>query len=107
MKTFKIVGQDLSDGYHTFDELYEHRVCLFLALCSSLKEKVYYKLDYDEWFCIYLELDEGQISYHVPNKYKIYAEKNFKYSPDHEFDGHTSDQVLARLTEYTFLRGDK
>lgn len=27
----------VSDGYHTFKELYEHRVTLFVALCNSLK----------------------------------------------------------------------
>lgn len=32
-KTFKIQNNDISDGYHTFDELYEHRVLLYLNLC--------------------------------------------------------------------------
>lgn len=26
---------EVSDGYHTFDELYEHRVALFIALCNQ------------------------------------------------------------------------
>lgn len=34
-KAFKIVGNDLSDGYHTFDELYDHRCLLFLAWMHS------------------------------------------------------------------------
>lgn len=96
-KIFKIVGNDISDGYHTFDELYEHRVILYLSLCMSKKEKCYYKKDYEKWFCIYLETDHGQVSYHVPNKFLGIAEKNFTYSPDHKFDGHTSSDVIARL----------
>ncbi len=26
----------ISDGYHTFDELYEHRIILFIALCKKI-----------------------------------------------------------------------
>lgn len=29
----------LSDGYHSFDELYEHRLVLFIALCNQLAER--------------------------------------------------------------------
>ena len=28
---------DISDGYHTFDELYDHRITLYLSLIASLK----------------------------------------------------------------------
>lgn len=105
MKSFKIVGNDLSDGYHTFDELYEHRVILYLSICVLNKEKCFYKKDYDSWFCVYLETDHGQISYHVPNKYLSIAEKHFTYSPNHKFDGHTSEKVLDRLS-LEFLKED-
>lgn len=96
-KTFKIVGNDISDGYHTFDELYEHRVALFLALCNQNGTRVFYKQDYEEWFCIYLELPCGQISYHVPNKFLPWAKERFTHSPNHEFDGHKSPDVIGRL----------
>ena len=26
----------ISDGYHTFDELYDHRITLYIALCKSM-----------------------------------------------------------------------
>ena len=29
---------DASDGYHTFTELYEHRIALFIALCRARSE---------------------------------------------------------------------
>ena len=29
---------EVSDIYHTFDELYDHRIELFIALCKSLKK---------------------------------------------------------------------
>lgn len=92
-----MVTGETSDGHHTFNELYEHRVRLYLALCYQLGNKVFYKKDYDEWFCIYLETERGQISYHVPNKWLPFAEACFTHSPDHKFDGHTGADVLERL----------
>lgn len=96
-KSFKIVGDDISDGYHTFSELYEHRCALFVALCLAQPEKCAWKHDYPGWLCLYLETPRGQVSYHVPNKWldvigpKIIQDQNYKW------DGHTSAQVLERL----------
>lgn len=28
---------EVSDGYHTFDELYDHRITLYIALCRTFK----------------------------------------------------------------------
>lgn len=100
MKQFRIVGDDISDGYHTFDELYEHRVALYLRLCKEAGYRVSFKLDYEQWFCVYLSLPEGQISYHVPNKLLPMVKamganeipKNFEY-----WDGHKSEDVIKRL----------
>lgn len=97
MKTFQIKGNDLSDGYHTFDELYEHRCLLFLNLCFSEGSKCYWKPHYEGWFVLYFESPFGQISYHIPDKYLPIAEKYFTRDDEHKWDGHTSDEVLARL----------
>ena len=59
----------------------------------------HWKLDPDEegWFILYAELNEGQISYHLPVKYLslvgtlIGEDKNIKW------DNHTSDDVVKRL----------
>lgn len=90
-------GTKISDGYHTFDELYDHRCLLFLNLCLMNKEQCFFKIDYAEWFCLYWESPVGQISYHLPNKWLAIAEKNFTHSPGHTFDGHTSSDVIERL----------
>lgn len=29
----------ISDGYHTFNELYQHRMTLFSIICNTYKEK--------------------------------------------------------------------
>lgn len=97
-KNFKIVGNDISDGYHTFDELYEHRCLLFINLClAAVNFKSAWKQDYETWFCLYLETPQGQISYHIPNKYLFLIEDKIPFEPDYKWDGHTSETVLERL----------
>ena len=88
-----------SDGYHTFDELYEHRCMLFILLCLSNPKKSAWKTDYDGWFCLYLELPTGQISYHVPNKFLPYVWNKLTVKPDYKWDGHTSEVALERIKE--------
>lgn len=98
-KTFKIVNGDLSDGYHTFDELYEHRCLLFINLCLSHSDKAYWRPHYEGWPLIGMELPSGQVTYHVPEKYLPLFERQIgKGGP--EWDGHTSNDVIERLTEF-------
>ena len=107
-KTFKIVGNDMSDGYHTFDELYEHRVLLYLNLCLHAPDMCAFKCDYEDWFCLYLESPCGQISYHLPNKYLDVVKKHgIKEDPTYKWDGHDSKKVIERLTEYLGCLSDK
>ncbi len=98
-KTFKIVDGDLSDGYHTFDELYNHRCLLFLNLCLRDPENCYWKPDFVDWFCLYWETPEGQISYHIPETLLSYVEGKIKRDDHHLFDGHTSKDVVYRLQQ--------
>lgn len=109
----------ISDGYHTFDELYEHRITLFIALCKKIQKPLYcgdmrrYSDErivwcsikhsdgtkYDEWFILGINKGKGkQITYHLPIKYWDevckFADK-LKKAPD--FDGHTPEDVLERL----------
>ena len=93
----------VSDGYHTIEELYEHRHLLYLLYVISQignYDDIYYKEeDYPGWFILYIEITEGQISYHLPNKYlKIVKAQGIKKAPDdYKWDGHTSKDVLERL----------
>jgi hypothetical protein len=103
-KTFKIVGNDISDGYHTFDELYEHRCLLFLAWLSSDGQpaNTYWVADHFEgWDLVVTHLRGFQISYHVPIKYRRITEALPKREiADHNWDGHTSANVIARLINW-------
>jgi len=101
--------QNISDWYHTFWELYKHRIHLFIALCKSLqahntiswksiKSKLHYDwTSFDWWFIIQLKTPKWQISYHLPNEY--WDKCNFIETVEkaNEWDWHTSNDVLDRL----------
>jgi len=104
---------EISDGYHTFNELYEHRNLLFLNLCKILYDEYSYDIfwnnngDCEGWFCLYLIVNtrqpdgsyiEKQISYHLPEEYKKYI--YFKYK-ECAWDGHTSKDVINLLKDFS------
>lgn len=121
MKPVEFIGQDnmqVSDGYHTMDELYEHRIALFIALCevysgldivsARVKGKKFFDVwrskfhsdggNYEGWFVLGIGKEKGkQITYHLPMK--EWETTNFAETLDKapEYDGHTSKDVLERL----------
>ena len=93
---------DVSDGYHTFNELYNHRHLLWINLlhCNPTQAFKTRKDDnnktMDGWFIAGMYTDYGQITYHLPDEYwpllnVCEIEKNFDY------DGHSSLDTLKRL----------
>lgn len=109
---------DVSDGYHTIEELYDHRITLYIALCRELQrpgtwvgetltpEKPVWRsklhhdsTGYDGWFMLAIGKEPGkQITYHIPlSRWNEtdFAE-TFEKAPV-PFDGHTSADVLERL----------
>lgn len=91
------INGETSDGYHTFNELYEHRVLLWINLCLLLPKYSYVIEEHFEgWFLLGMETEYGQISYHCPNKYLELINGITRRSP--EFDGHKSQDVIERLT---------
>ncbi len=104
MKTFQIKDNDISDGYHTFGELYDHRIALFLKLCRMHRGGCFWRQDAEtpDWVIVYCYLDspvdDEQISYHIPAKYVTAFEYwGIKHDPDHKWDGHNSADVVERL----------
>ena len=115
-KLIRAEGENLevSDGYHTFDELYEHRVVLWIALCKILYADPQYQTgqkadvwrsklhsdgtSFDGWFIMGIGRNKGeQITYHLP--ISKWEDTNFAETRDKapEFDGHTSADVLERI----------
>jgi hypothetical protein len=66
------VNGNTSDGYHTFNELYEHRIALFIALvlCNPLiswRSKLHDDgTSFEGWFIAGMHLPTGDITYHLP-----------------------------------------
>lgn len=95
----------ISDGYHTFDELYEHRVTLFACLANRNKKnawKSYFHSDgtsYEGWFIAGMTLPTGQITYHIPLRdWDRFQVKEFDRAL--AWDGHTPNDVLERLRKW-------
>lgn len=92
----------ISDGYHTFDELYHHRCLLFAALLGaypsmSWKSRLHFDAtEYKDWFIAGLDLPTGQITYHLPAwMWKMTRARIVPKAPS--WDGHTSEDVCTRL----------
>lgn len=127
MKTAKAINQSIdfgkksgrldtnliSDTYHTFGELYEHRVQLFVTLCNLAyrshgngaygipwKSKLHHDgTSWAGWFIAGIGTEKGkQISYHLPIE-KWDELRVVVYDKAPEWDGHTPADVLERLKE--------
>ena len=94
----------LSDGYHSFDELYEVRCLLFIALIKAHPEKSWRASanhdgqKWEGWFVCGINPEKGkQVTFHLPEKFwsKLDGIETHEINP--YFDGHTSADVLARL----------
>ena len=101
---------ELSDGYHTFNELYEFRKMYNAALFNEWAAQGRYEVHKShrhndgklcfgnpDWFIVVAILPTGQISNHYKLKdwdlFKCEETKTAKYP----FDGHTPKDVLQRL----------
>lgn len=100
----------LSDGYHTFDELYEFRKMYNAALFNEWAAQGKYAVhkskrhfDGEEcfgggWFIVVASLPTGQISNHYEMKdWDLFNIRETERALC-EFDGHTSKDVVARLS---------
>lgn len=102
--TYKIVYGKLSDGYHTLDELYDHRRLLFLAwvLSDGNPGHAYWVAQhYPGWDLVVTHVRGQQISYHVPICYRdIVRGLPEKTVSEHVWDGHTAADVAKIIREY-------
>lgn len=93
---------DISDGYHTFYELYMHRAHLFAALVGAYPEQSWKSKKhadgtmYDDMFIVGMMTPRGMITYHQEMRdWKLFRCKELEFAPEH--DGHSPDDVLYRL----------
>ena len=104
----------ISDGYHTFGELYDHRIILYLSLLSAIKNDPKFDVWYsdthdndskwDGWLIVGIN---DKITYHINSSYEHYlismGIKFIERAP--KWDGHTSADVLERLINAFILGG--
>ena len=98
---------DLSDGYHTFNELYHHRAILFSVICNVFKNRAWKSKKhhdgtmYDGMFIVGIDTPKGQATYHydIDPYWDIFQVKELSNAP--EWDGHTPDEAINRISTLT------
>ncbi len=112
-----------SDGYHTFEELYETRLAYNVALFNEwasqaeytssgfeilpVKHDVHKSTRHNDgelcfgggWFIVVANLPSGQISNHYEMKHWDLFRVPIAEKAKYEWDGHTSEDVIKRLKE--------
>jgi len=94
---------DLSDGYHTFNELYYHRMVLFAVICNTYTERSWksWKHDdgtmYDEYFIVGVETKEGHYTYHYhKDHWDLFKVVEYEFAP--KWDGHKPEDITRLLS---------
>lgn len=93
---------NISDGYHTFSELYDHRCLLFVWLMNiqpdaSFKTRKHKDgTQYNGWFIGIINTPHGEISYHLPDKLWD-ACKVSEVEKHDSYDDSNHNDILQRL----------
>ena len=116
LKVENIDMGEVSDGYHTFNELYEYRLLYNASMFNELAKQGLYnvhksKLHSDgtipfgdeNWFIVQAELPTGQISNHYEMKDWDLFQVPIKEKAN-QYDGHTPQDVAKRLREFLTIK---
>ena len=95
---------EVSDGFHTFNGLYEQRMILFAALVKAYKDKAWKSYRHEDgeycfgggWFIVGIDTHEGSYTYHYENKYWDMFDCIDLPRAKH-WDGHTEADAEVRL----------
>lgn len=94
---------DISDGSHTFNELYHHRMILFATICntySGYSWKSWYHHDgtmYEDYFIVGINTPNGQYSYHYhKDNWGYFNVKEISNAPI--YDGHVPSDIDRLLS---------
>ena len=95
---------ELSDGFHTFNGLYEQRMILFAALVKAYKGRAWKSYRHEDgeycfgggWFIVGIDTPEGSYTYHYENKYWDMFDCVDLPRAKH-WDGHTEEDAETRL----------
>lgn len=95
---------EVSDGFHTFNGLYEQRMILFAALVKAYKDKAWKSHRHENgeycfgggWFIVGIDTPNGSYTYHYENKYWDMFDCVELPRAKH-WDGHTEADAETRL----------
>lgn len=95
---------EVSDGFHTFNGLYEQRMILFAALVKAYKNKAWKSYRHEDgeycfgggWFIVGIDTPEGSYTYHYENKYWEMFDC-VELPRGKHWDGHTEEDAETRL----------
>lgn len=100
-----MITGETSDGYHTFNELYDHRRVLTTALFNldpsrCFKSKLHADgTMYDNYFIVGILTQEGYATYHYHIDYfNDFICEELVNAP--EWDGHTSQDSINRIAAH-------
>jgi hypothetical protein len=93
------INGSTSDGYHTFDELYFHRMILFSVICNQNSNKAWKSRKHsdggmfgDDWFIVGIKTPLGEYSYHYKmDCWEYFNVEILPFAP--EWDGHQPSDV--------------
>jgi len=97
--TFEVENKgQISDGYHTFDELYHHRMVLFSVVCSCFDKKAWKSWKhaddtmFEDFFIVGVTTPKGDYSYHYHKDYwDNFGVKELPNAP--KWDGHKPSDI--------------
>ena len=97
--------EHLSDGFHTFRQLYYQRMMLFATIVKQNKGRAWKSLRHEDgelcfgggWFIVGIDTPEGSYTYHYEDNYfSLFDCKELERSK--HWDGHTEKDVTRLLS---------
>lgn len=97
--------EDLSDGFHTFRQLYHQRMMLFATIVRQNRDRAWKSLRHEDgelcfgggWFIVGIDTPEGSYTYHYEckdwNMFDCVELERGKH-----WDGHTEEDVARLLS---------
>ena len=112
IQNFKKEGMDaseISDGYHTFGELYDHRAKLFSMVCrmfpiAAWKSKKHSDGSmFDDMFIVGISTPQGDYTYHydIVPYWDLFPVKELKSAPI--YDGHQPSDINRLYSLFSLL----
>jgi hypothetical protein len=102
IESYENIGE-LSDGHHTFNQLYEHRCILFSVICNQNPDISWKSRKHNDgsmfegYFVVGIMTPKGQATYHYKtNKWNVFNIDEIAYAP--VWDGHTPEEAIKRIS---------